>query len=298
MLLSLHSRIHLLRPPAPKRLYLKRDDELSFGVSGSKMRKYSSLLPSFQKLGARNVVMVGGANSNNIAGGVQLFLEHGITPHLVLRKPGGIAIHMNQALISYLMPDERIHWIERKQWAQANDFAHALAKKLHNCLVLPEGACCIEALEGAKTLAQDICRNEEEENILFSDIVVDAGTGIQALGMIEGFQLLKKNVRVHIVEIAVKKEEFKEFAKKFSIPLNLPLSFHKPVTAASFGSVNKKLLCFMQEFAREQGVLLDPIYSAKLALTAFTLAKEGVFQENALLVHSGGGISTLDLLLK
>ncbi len=41
---QLQSRTHLLKNF--KNIYIKRDDELSFGISGSKIRKYASLIPN------------------------------------------------------------------------------------------------------------------------------------------------------------------------------------------------------------------------------------------------------------
>jgi 1-aminocyclopropane-1-carboxylate deaminase/D-cysteine desulfhydrase-like pyridoxal-dependent ACC family enzyme len=40
------SRIHSLRSFSRGRCYIKRDDELGFGISGTKVRKYLSLLPA------------------------------------------------------------------------------------------------------------------------------------------------------------------------------------------------------------------------------------------------------------
>jgi 1-aminocyclopropane-1-carboxylate deaminase len=296
MTLCLCSRVHPLRFPAPAGLYLKRDDELSFGVSGSKVRKYSSLLPELVEKGIRHAILIGGPNANNIVAGIQLFLEKGITPYLVLREKGDPRLHLNQALIEYFVPQERIVWVPRRDWKKKDQIAEDLARALPDSFVLPEGACCKEALKGAASLAEDIVRNEEEEQILFSDIVVDAGTGMQALGLLQGLQELNRFLRVHIITVAAKQKDFEELTKRFAVPIELPVYFHKPQTAPSFGRANTTLLHFMQQFAREQGVLLDPVYSAKAAFTAFSLAKNEVFGKNALLVHSGGGISALDAI--
>ena len=47
----LHSRAHHLKYILPKngKAFVKRDDELGFAISGSKLRKYQSLLPEMLK---------------------------------------------------------------------------------------------------------------------------------------------------------------------------------------------------------------------------------------------------------
>ena len=47
-----------------------------------------------------------------------------------------------------------------------------------------------------------------------------------------------------------------------------PIHWYQPMTAKSFGQVNLGLSLFIKEFAQQEGVLTDPIYSAKLCMTA------------------------------
>ena len=37
-----------------------------------------------------------------------------------------------------------------------------------------------------------------------------------------------------------------------------------PATARSFGAVNRTVLDFIKDFAQNEGVILDPVYSAKV----------------------------------
>ncbi|MEK7749647.1 MAG: hypothetical protein AAB277_01590, partial [Planctomycetota bacterium] len=47
----LQSRIHRLRWFGRSDIWVKRDDELSFGVSGTKLRKHASIIPSLKQKG-------------------------------------------------------------------------------------------------------------------------------------------------------------------------------------------------------------------------------------------------------
>ncbi len=119
------SRVHRLNG-FPGQCFVKREDELSFGITGSKIRKYLSLIPSLKRF--EEVVLIGGASSNNIVGLSQLLIEEGIQPVLFLcgHKPEQASGNL---LISQLLVDpEHIHWYGRDSWPIINQLAEDYAK--------------------------------------------------------------------------------------------------------------------------------------------------------------------------
>ena len=64
-----------------------------------------------------------------------------------------------------------------------------------------------------------------------------------------------------------------------------------PATAKSFGSTNKTIFEEIRRIAREDGILTDPVYSAKLFLTARQTILNKTLDGNILLIHSGGGLT-------
>ena len=81
---------------------------------------------------------------------------------------------------------------------------------------------------------------------------------------------------------------FDGFQDEFQVEAGKPQNYvlYSPSNAASFGSVNATVMQEIINWARSSGILLDPIYSAKL----FYEAKKqiGKLSGNILLVHSGG----------
>lgn len=306
-LYSLHSRVHPL--PSLSNLnqtvFLKRDDELSCSISGSKMRKYASLLPYLKSEQFQQCLLIGGAYSNNILGLSQLLIENRIKPILFLRKPGNPKISGNLQLIKILVDERDIHWISRAEWgnvnAQAVDFlveSNSLGLK---SIVIPEGAFIDAALPGAMTLYLDILLNEVENNRVFDHLFIDAGTGLQAIALILAHSWLKSSSEIHVVLIAPKHEEFveslyclkKTFESLFNEKLTEISRYHlyTPKNAPSFGSVNRTLTDYIKLFAKTEGVFLDPIYSGKLILESSEIIKEKKLDGNILIVHSGGVLS-------
>jgi 1-aminocyclopropane-1-carboxylate deaminase/D-cysteine desulfhydrase-like pyridoxal-dependent ACC family enzyme len=304
------SRIHPLKfiskPGAY--IYVKRDDELGFGISGTKLRKYKSLLAYIKEQSIKHAVLIGGAYSNNIVGLTQLLIEHNVVPYLFLRGDKPPLYKGNFLLTSLLVPENQIHWIKRADWEHVETVAQAFLDRLPKpALLIPEGACMLPALAGALTLGEDIVRNEAEHNILFEHIFIEAGTGLAAIGLILGLKSLKRIPHIHILLLAINQDEFLiklyDFYKYFIEHLGQQvaweeiikhLHFYTPTIASSFGTTNQKIFEAIIQVARQDGILVDPIYTAKLFLTAKEIIlSTSTMKGNILIIHGGGGLALM-----
>jgi 1-aminocyclopropane-1-carboxylate deaminase len=263
-------------------VYIKREDELSAGVIGTKWRKYLSLLPELVQLQCRQAILIGSAHSNNLLGLTQLLKERGITPQLLFKHPGDSTPRGNLLWLKMLLPQENLHPVRSSEWQRVDQLARELAADLpkdSNPIVIAEGGDHPAVLPGILTLALDIARNEDESGIAFQDIWTDSGTGVSAIGLALGLRLLGlSHKRLNITLIAGSPEEFLQryirfeqlTEKTLGLSLEHPspeLRFFTPASAPSFGSVNKTVLDETRRIARELGLLVDPVYSAKHFLT-------------------------------
>jgi len=305
----LHSRIHpikfISKPEA--QIYIKRDDELGFGVTGTKLRKYQSLLYYIKNQAIKHAALIGGAYSNNIVSLSQLLIEQGVVPHLFLRGDRVPAYKGNFLLSSLLVSSERIYWVKRDEWESVEIQAQSFAKQLPlSSIVIPEGACMVEALPGSLSLGTDILRNEQEHNLLFDHIFIEAGTGLAAIGLILGFKIYRRLVQIHILLLADNKSEFLRKLKNFYQHLFSEyqakigwdeliqgIHFYHPNTAPSFGATNKQVFDAIIQIAQQDGILTDPIYSAKLLMMAKQTILSSDIVGNILIIHSGGGLGLM-----
>ena len=288
---TLCSRVHPLNH-FPKQCFVKREDELSCGVSGSKLRKYASLLPILLDRKVKRLLVIAGAQSNNLLAAVQLAREYRLNITALLLKPWCINYTGNYALSRLFLDETDIVWIERKDWPDIRGIAEKIARENSEpCFILDEGASVAEALEGAMTLADDILRNEQHMGIQFQHIFIDAGTGFSAMAMAHRLQQLGHDAMVHVLLLADKESKFYERVLSLlpTIPKNIK-SF-SPSTAKAFGAVNQSIKSEIKRVAREEGILLDPIYSAKLFYTVRRKIAEEALKGNKLLIHSGGILS-------
>ncbi|HHT9113555.1 MAG: pyridoxal-phosphate dependent enzyme [Planctomycetes bacterium] len=300
----LQSRIHQLRWFGRSNIWVKRDDELSFGVSGTKLRKHASIIPSLKQKGIEEVVVIGGANSNNVLSAAQTLRENNIKITPFLLGPPSQKLG-NAKLFSLFVDDSEIHWVSRSQWGDCEHLVNCYVEKRKaggvKIFVLPEGAHHPLALPGSLSILVDILRNERESGVRFDHIFIDAGTGMVAQSLLAGAAALGRKMIFHVVVLAGSFDDFQsglsqviEYTREFLNVSPCPLpdySMYHPATAKSFGSTNKTIFEEIRRIAREDGILTDPVYSAKLFLTARQTILDKKFGGNILLIHSGGGLA-------
>ncbi len=299
-----YSRVHPLKS-FPTNCFVKRDDELGFGISGSKLRKYLSLIPFLENCKIQEAVLIGGAYSNNVLGLTQLLIERSIKPTLFLLGNGTSKKIGNYLLTSLFVPSSSIHWVARENWSQVEILATKYITQ-KDTIIIPEGALISEALPGAITLPLDVIRNEENLGSSFNHIFIEAGSGLTAIATILTFAWLEKETCVHVLLLADEQATFisklKIFQKHFEQLVSQNLAWkhiemrfqlHVPTTAKSFGSVNKTILHEIKHIAKTEGFLTDPIYSAKLFMEARKIIKKQRLKGNSLIVHSGGSLTLM-----
>lgn len=282
-----------------QKVWVKREDEASFGISGGKMRKYASVLAFLEREKIEEVYIIGGANSNNVVGLLQVLNERKIPAWVYVKESNLTEAKGNAFLLKLLAKPVQIRWQSRDYTTEdlvkiaQNDLTLS-AKKGY---LLPEGASCAPAVYGLTSLLEDIERNEKETlHAAFDHIFIDSGTGLTAATLAYCLQMAGRNTQLHCVHIAGNEQEFEQQleivkkAVKSSEPLKTLNSHHySPATAKSFGSVNSTIKQEIYRLAQEEGLLCDPIYSAKFFYTARKILQTTDIEGNILLIHSGGG---------
>ncbi len=302
------SRCHPLQgyiqPPNNSTIWIKREDELNPTAIGSKLRKYLSLLPYLELNGSREVILIGGSNSNNVLGLSQVLKALGIGVSVIVKKPRDTTLRGHWLFLNLLLPSDRIHSISAEDWPNVTGLATQLADQLRpsdpNVAIIPEGGDHLAALSGILTVAVDLIRNETDHNCYFDHIWTDAGTGISAIGLVLGLHFLgQQNRTIHITLIAGTEREFEARYSRFQkelerltgkvIPDHRPkLHFVKPATAAAFGSLNSTTLHETTTIARETGLLMDPVYSVKHLYTMKQVLQQTKLQGTHLFMYNGG----------
>lgn len=286
------SRIHPLRGFGLAS-WVKRDDELSFGISGSKWRKYEALVAASIEVKIEEWIVIGGSRSNNVLAALQRGIERGIkvTPFLLAphEKP------FPTSLINLFISEDEIHWVARKDWHRVEGLAREYqCRSPMRSLILPEGAHHIYCYEGGFALAREIRQQCLDMSLQFDEIFIDSGSGLTAQTFICEISHWETKPLISVVALAGSPEEFTDglckLASRLQIPSrNLPTyRLLRPPVGRSFGSSPRRVFQEVRRVASQEGILVDPIYSAKLFMTA---REHQLAERNQLLIHSGGGLS-------
>ena len=148
--LLFESRVHPLWR-LQKGVYVKREDECSFICSGSKRRKFASLIPFLLSQKIELALLIGGARSNHIVGLASLLREKQIPFQLFLKASHSASIQGNVFLRSLLESDDNIHWISSSDWAQAEEFALEAHRPFQkNIFLVPEGGSMQRSCRGSR----------------------------------------------------------------------------------------------------------------------------------------------------
>ncbi len=290
---SLTSRVHKLNHFSEEKLscYVKRDDELSCGISGTKLRKYASIIPFLINEKINHLIIIAVPQSNNLLAALQIARELQLKITVFLLKPKHDLVQGNFKLSLMFLNPEEIIWVNRSEWGQVEHLAEhylKLKQKEYTSFILTEGASVPQAMKGAMSLAYDIQKNEHELGFNFDHVFIDAGTGFSAAALIKGFFEMVHPALIHVLLLADEEVVFKKKLEQWLgfLPENFVCFY--PKTARAFGSLNETIKKEIKRLAQEEGILTEPIYSAKLFHTTREYIKADWIEGKGLIIHSGG----------
>ncbi len=306
---NLQSRIHRLQWFNRSDIWVKRDDELSFGVSGTRLRKHASIIPALKLKGIEEVVVIGGPNSNNVLAAAQTLTENNIkiTPFL----PGPPAHRKgNLKLLSLFVDDDEIHWVPHEKWSDIETHVNKYIEKENELgikvFILPEGGHHRLALPGSLSILMDILRNESESETIFDHVFIDSSTGMVAQSLLAGAAAINKKTQFHIVVLTGSFETFEcglnqiiQYTEDFlqnTIESRPNYKLYYPAIVKSIGGTERTIFRGIKSIAKNDGILTDPVYSAKLFITAKQTIQDLSIDGNILLIHSGGTLALSGLM--
>jgi len=252
--LRVHSREHAMRSDSSIRL--KRDDELSAGISGSKLRKLLFIVNKLSEENKTRCYIECGYNSNNALASAQILAEKGIEAVFIIKKRSRHLQIGNGGYFSLFNPnciDEKPKNIEK------------------NAEFIPEGCLTMYGILGAASLLFDHVINGKKTQTIH----IDSGSGASAIATILAASLLELDIHIIVHSAYDEKGEFQSKLTRYSAPFFtffgyqahtaiISYSFNQFPCGKSFGSFPATIKKTIHFFAELEGVIFDPLYSAKL----------------------------------
>jgi D-cysteine desulfhydrase len=285
-------------------LYLKRDDQTGFEWSGNKIRKLEYLAKHALNQGATCLITCGGVQSNHCRATAALAAKLGLRCVLFLRGEAPAKATSNN-LLDRLFGAEIFYLTNEQYYEGMGDLRQLMDAQIRaqggKTYFIPEGGSNgLGALGYADAFAEISSQAEP-----YDSIVVAHGSGGTQAGLVLGKLLAEgKFADTRIVGVNVcygQKESFnlvKDVLWKAIQERNLPLSFAAAdieildgFLGAGYAKSTKDELELLMKVAREEGVLLDPVYTGKAFYGMYKTLKSNpsAFGKRVLFIHTGGG---------
>jgi len=270
-------------------LWVKRDDLIHPVISGNKWRKLKYILDHAITINCHTIISMGGAYSNHLHAlafaGKQLGLK--TIGYIRGERPENLSPTLQdiQNWGMELRFISRAEYRELRNYKKYNELpAHYLKKSQDGQYWLTEGGATELALLGVGELVSEIDR-------VYDVICVPCGTGTTFAGIISsvpehcivhGFSALKG---AGFLNKDVEKL-LNEFSGNKKTNWTIQLDYH----FGGFAKRNNALLLFIEDFAQQHGVELEPVYTGKMFYGLFDLIQQDLFKpgQRIIAVHTGG----------
>ena len=260
-------------------LDVRREDLIHPFVSGNKIRKLKYNLIQAQAEQHHQILTFGGAFSNHIAATAYAASENNMKSIGIIRGDELKNKPLNPTLRFAQSCGMQLEFVMRERYRlkTSADFSKQLSSQFGRFYLLPEG--------GTNSLAVKGCSEILNASDTFYDyICCCVGTGGTISGICNGAFKHQKILGFPALKGNFLQKDICKFATKFNWELITDYHF------GGYAKVTSELIDFINQFYLKNQILLDPIYTAKMAFGVMDLINTNYFPENSkiLLIHSGG----------
>jgi len=297
-----------------KKISLWRDDLTGWEFSGNKIRKLEYLCAEAARHGANHLVTCGGPQSNHARATAFAARRLGWGITVVVREPPEGLNHdiaaTGNLLLNQLLGARFVYVPYAEYQAGGGVYepflekaARALAAVGAKPYVIPEGGSCSTGCWGYLDATRELLSASKEDTL---DLFCAIGSGGTFAGLELGRELLDAPFRLHGVNICDSAGYFEQRIQRLLADTTMQyadhgvdykqesLNIHDGFVGNGYAVASDGDLRFYSEIAREEGILLDPVYTGKAFRGMLQLISEhpGEFSENIVFLHSGGQLAT------
>lgn len=288
--------------------HIKRDDCTGLATGGNKTRKLEFLIADAIQHGADMIVTQGAVQSNHVRQTAAAACKFGLGCHALLERrvpnrSDAYEVTGNVLLDNIFGTTYEFRPSGLDMNAEALAVCENLKKEGKNPYFIPGGGSNPTGALGYVSAAYEMLEQFKEQGLNVGWIVMATGsTGTQA-GLLAGLHAAGSEVKVLGVSVRQPKEKQVAAVHKLAVATaaqltDEPLPVEKVYVedgyvGEGYGLPTEGTIDAIKTLARTEGVLLDPIYSAKGFAGMIGLAKEGFFdnEKDVVFLHTGGAMA-------
>ena len=287
------------------KLFVKRDDCTGLATGGNKTRKLEFLLGEAVAEGADMLVTQGAVQSNHVRQTAAAACRAGMKCHALLehRVPNTTKEYTESGNVFLdkvfgCTIEYRPAGLDMK--AEALAVTERLRAEGHNPYFIPGGGSNATGALGYALCAQEIVQQDLPEGGAVDWIVTATGSTGTHAGLVAGLHTLGSEIPVMGISVRQPRERqiaaVNALTQKTLEKLGAPAAPESKVMVddgyigEGYGIPAPSTLEAINMTARTEGMLLDPVYSAKGMAGLIGLVREGFFKptDNVLFLHTGG----------
>ena len=287
-------------------LFIKRDDCTGLATGGNKTRKLEFLLGDALAQGADKLVTQGAVQSNHVRQTAAAAAKCGLKCHALLERRVSDAAADYERTGNVFLDELLGATLEfRPTGLDMNAESQAVCERLRAAgqrpYFIPGGGSNAVGALGYVGCAQELCKQMQSSGASFDWLVVASGSAGTHAGLLAGFHAL--GVDLPVLGVSVRHPQAKQEAAVHQLAEqtyallggegSLPAAkvmVDDGYVGVGYGVAAPSTLEAITTTARLEGILLDPVYSAKAMAGLFGLTRAGFFQPDArvLFLHTGG----------
>ncbi len=283
-------------------IYLKRDDLLSLGLGGNKIRNLEFLIGEALARGATDVLTAGRQQSNHCRLTAAACARAGLRAHLVVtgmppaRPTGNLLLdYILGARVYFTGNDERSL---RDAWVSYLEPTFPMLER--RCYAIPVGGSDARGAIGHALATKELVEQCAAMGLRPAAVVLATATGGTQAGMLAGFRKLGSEVPMIGFAVAKSADELRgvvfKIANEVAADIGGPGVAEQAVVVegtalgGGYGVATEEGMAAIELLARCEGVLADPVYTGKGLAGLLSLVRSGRFEadEAVIFLHTGG----------
>lgn len=284
-------------------LYIKRDDNTGLAVGGNKARKLEYLVGDALEKGADTLITTGGPQSNHCRMSAAAAAKCGLDCHLVFTS-SVIDVRQGNLLLDQLL-GANLHFLGSDDGKLAELRMQQLAQELiergKKPYIVPLGGSNSVGALGYVRAIKEVLDQTDASGLSFDVVVHASGSAGTQAGLLAGVKAFDLPVKVMGISVSRPKErlmrEVLELCQATLANAGLQrmvapedVLVYDEYIGRGYGLPTELSTLALQLFARLEGVIIDPVYTAKAAAGLLDLTRRGVIPAGSrvLFWHTGG----------
>lgn len=286
------------------RIWVKRDDLTGSHLSGNKVRKLEFVVAKALAEGCDTLITCGGTQSNHCRATALVAAQLGLKAHLLLRQDDEYGVDGNLLLDQLAGAEisifEKIGFASKleQRFSKCIDYYQSQG---HNPFKIPTGASDGVGVWGYIACAQELKADFIKAGIAPKYIVSATGSGGTQAGLTVGS--VAYNLNAKVIGMAVC-DNARYFHKKVDADIAKWRSLYNVdvleniftthvndlYVGPGYGEADPEIYQLISGLAREEGLILDSVYTAKAFFGLLEEIKLGNFNDtdDIVFVHTGG----------